>query len=75
MRRGVPTRPVCPNFGSRPGLDYFGGSLASPHECTCIGFYARARLDRHGFTRQHRLVEENRPVHDLHIGGYYCAQR
>jgi len=74
MRRAYQFRSV-PEFGSWPSLDYLRGSLASPHECTCIGFYARGRLDRHRFTRKHRLIEENGPVHDLHIRGYHRSER
>jgi hypothetical protein len=45
MRRAYQLGSV-PEFGPWSGLDYFRGSLASPHECACIGFNAGARLDR-----------------------------
>jgi len=66
---------ATPEFRARARRHDFGDCLAPPDKRAGIGLEAGSGFDRHGFTGEHRLVNEDGSIDQSNIGRDDGAER
>ena len=64
-----------PEFGADPRGGYDSCGFAAPHQGTCIRIHTWSGFDGQRLASEHRLIEQDRPVEQLHVRRHNAAER